>query len=78
MSSSPDRVAVPTNGHRPPLKDDALDPPHHDAWPADHQPAEAGARPDAAASLTPGQLLAGVGVLAALAVLLIGRRRGRG
>ena len=44
VSSSPDRVAVPTNGHHPALKDDALDSPHHDASPTDDQPAEAGAR----------------------------------
>jgi hypothetical protein len=29
-------------------------------------------------AVTPGQVIAGFGVLAALAVLLVGRRRGRG
>jgi hypothetical protein len=77
VSSSADRVAVPTNGHRPALKDDALDAPHHDASPTEDQPAGPRASSAASPSLTPGQVIAGFGVLAALALLLLGRRRGR-
>ena len=77
MSSSADRVAVPTNGHRPALKDDALDAPHHDASPSDDRRSEAAAAA-ATPSLTPGQVMAGFGIVAALALLLLGRRRGRG
>jgi hypothetical protein len=88
---SGDRVAVPTNGHRPPLTDDALDAPHHDAdaphHDADapqHDASESGEEPvekavgrserPAAASLTPGLAMAGLGLIAGLA-LLVGRRR---
>jgi hypothetical protein len=70
--SSPDRVAVPTNGHRPALKDDALEAPPVEAdYPASVRPAPS------VGSVTPGQLIAGFGVLAAL-ILLLGRRRSRG
>jgi hypothetical protein len=85
--SSGDRIAVPTNGHRPALKDDALDSPHHDAsGSADRPAAEAGEPADPAdaaattamSSITASQVIAGAGVVAALALLLLGRRRGRG
>ena len=84
--SAGDRVAVPTNGHRPALTDDAFDAPHHDATGSPEpggESAEASDATHAAASSTslptisPGQVITGVGVLAALAVLLLGRRRGR-
>ena len=75
--SSADRVAVPTNGHHPALTDDALDAPHHDATGSDERP-EAAESASAMPALTPGQVIAGFGVLAALALLLLGRRRGRG
>ena len=76
--SSADRVAVPTNGHHPALTDDALDAPHHDATGSDNTPAEPAETSSAMPAVTPGQVIAGFGVLAALALLLLGRRRGRG
>ena len=86
--SSGDKVAVPTNGHRPALHDDALDSPYHDASgskdrPAESQSAEPRApsptsSPPALPMMTASQVVAGVGVLAAVALLLLGRRRGRG
>jgi len=85
--STGDRVAVPTNGHRPALTDDPLDAPHHDgSGSPERQTADASdtARTqDPAASsaslptMTSGQVIAGFGLLAALALLLLGRRRGR-
>ena len=87
--SAGDRLAVPTNGHRPALHDDALDAPHHDAAGSPEQPVEPAGASDAARVADPaasstslptirsGQVVAGVGVLAALALLLLGRRRGR-
>ena len=73
MNPSADRVAVPTNGHRPALSDDALD-----TMPADDV-ADSAAPPAAAVpSVSPGQVIAGFGILAALALLVLGRRRGRG
>ena len=78
MSSSADRVAVPTNGHRPALQDDALESPHHDASPSEDRPSAPRPASAATPSLTPNQLIAGFGIMAALALLLLGRRRGRG
>ncbi|HET9083637.1 MAG TPA: hypothetical protein VFN41_04475 [Candidatus Limnocylindrales bacterium] len=78
MSSSADRVSVPTNGHRPAFKDDALDSPHDDASPAEDGSSEPLSSSTATPSFTPGQVIAGFGIVAALAVLLLGRRRGRG
>ena len=82
--SPADGVAVPTNGHRPALHDDALDSPHHDASGSADRPGtestEAGERSRGSAALpavTAGQVIAGVGALAAIALLLLGRRRGR-
>jgi hypothetical protein len=72
VNPSADRVAVPTNGHRPALSDDAVD-----ASPADDA-ADTPAPPAAVASVSPGQVIAGFGILAALALLVLGRRRGRG
>jgi hypothetical protein len=81
--SSGDRLAVPTNGHRPALHDDALDSPHHDASGSKDRPAESGPGEPAAAAtstpmpaITPGQVIAGAGVLVAVALLILGRRRG--
>jgi hypothetical protein len=71
--TSSDRLAVPTNGHRPALHDDALDAPSIEA--------DFGAqdRPGAPlANVSPGQIIVGFGVIAALILLLFGRRRGRG
>ena len=69
MTSPADRVAVPTNGHHPALTDDALDAPDIDA---SEDPSERGM---AAPTLTPGQLIVGAGIVAALVLLLLGRRR---
>jgi hypothetical protein len=66
-----DRVAVPTNGHHPALTDEALDGQSVDAS------GEPGERPAASAAVSPGQLIAGFGIIAALILLLLGRRRGR-
>jgi hypothetical protein len=72
VNPSTDRVAVPTNGHRPALNDDAPDAPPPD------DPADTGARPASAVpSVSPGQVIAGFGILAALILLVLGRRRGR-
>ena len=79
--SPADRVAVPTNGHHPAFKDDALDAPHHDASGSSDSPSEsAGTSPASPPmpAVTSGQVIAGLGVLAGLALLLLGRRRGRG
>ena len=86
--SSGDRVAVPTNGHRPALHDDALDSPHHDASGSGDRRTEPGSAerervsssppPPALPTMTASQIVAGVGVLAAVALVLLGRRRGRG
>ena len=87
--STGDRVAVPTNGHRPALTDDALDAPHHDGsglaeqpggsaeGPAAAQAADPAASSASLPTMTSGQVIAGFGLLAALALLLLGRRRGR-
>ena len=82
--SSADRVAVPTNGHRPTLTDDALDSSHHDASGSGDRPAaertDPANRPSPSPVLptvTSSQVIAGVGLLAALALLILGRRRGR-
>ena len=84
MSPSDDRVDVPTNGHRPPLADASTGPADttelEDATdlgagrPTIHvAPASGPSLP----TVSTGQLAAGFGVLVALALLVIGRRRGR-
>jgi hypothetical protein len=71
--TSSDRLAVPTNGHHPALTDDPLDAPSIEAdFGAEDRPAPA------LVNVSPGQVIAGFGILAALILLLIGRRRGRG
>ena len=72
MNPPADRIAVPTNGHHPALTEDALDAPATDAS------AGAGERATAVPAVTPGQVIAGFGIIAALVVLLLGRRRNRG
>ena len=70
--SSPDRLAVPTNGHRPALTDDSLDTPSIEAdFGAEDRPTTT------FANVSPGQVIAGFGILAALILLLLGRRRSR-
>ena len=84
MNPSADRVAVPTNGHRPALSDDALDAsPADDTADAPDAPApDAADAPDGRAaavpSVSPGPVIAGFAILAALVLLVLGRRRGRG
>ena len=83
MSPSGDRVAVPTNGHHPPLSEHPTDPVGADPDVAATDP---GAGPPAVEDrgarspvpvITPGQLAAGFGIIAALILLVVGRRRGR-
>ncbi len=87
MNDSEDRIAVPTNGHRPPLSTEApaaaaLDPaltaPALTA-PAATAPAPAGglSTDELRVAFTPGQVAAGFGIIAALILLVVGRRRGR-
>lgn len=71
MSSSTDRIPVPTNGHRPPL---STEPPA-----AAPEPGSTGG-PSASelrVAFTPGQVAAGFGIIAALILLVLGRRRGK-
>ena len=76
MSPPDDRVAVPTNGHRPAMSD-------HDEPATERGTATPPMiRPDRGPraivpAVSPGQLAAGFGILAALILLIIGRRRGR-
>ncbi len=71
MTPSKDRIASPTNGHRP-----AMGEPE-----ADDQPVESGDLPRPSASpvpsVSPIQLAAGFGIIAALILIVLGRRRGR-
>ena len=79
MTQPEDRVAVPTNGHHPRLGDDDLDPSELD------EPTDLGAgspsftlpsgRPNVP-TITPTQAAVGFGIVAALILLLLGRRRG--
>ena len=73
MTSPADKVAVPTNGHRPALTDDALDAPSIEA---DFGPEGRPAAP--LENVSPAQVVVGFGIVAALVVLLLGRRRSRG
>jgi hypothetical protein len=88
VSPSGDRVAVPTNGHHPAMSehpDDAVAGTDSDV---DENPsvaadfgagatvAERGAR-STVPTVTPAQLAAGFGIIAALILLVLGRRRGR-
>ncbi len=76
MSPPEDRVAVPTNGHQKAL--------------SDHEPAgterETGTPPTVTVdrgpraivpAVSPGQLAAGFAIIVAVALLVLGRRRGR-
>ena len=74
--SEPDRIRVPTNGHRAPLSDDAAP----DAVAADTESVPDGALTpaDLRIAFSPGQLAAGFGILAGLILLVVGsRRRGK-
>ncbi len=87
MSPSGDRVAVPTNGHHPALSEHPTDAvvgadADLDATaatdPGAGPPAvdQRGARSTVPA-VTPVQFAAGFGIIAALILLVLGRRRGR-
>lgn len=71
MSDSTDRIPVPTNGHRPPL---AAETPtvREEAVPTRGPSAD-----DPRVAFTPGQVAAGFGIIAALILLVAGRRRGK-
>jgi hypothetical protein len=73
VSTAGDRVAVPTNGHHPALTDDPADlPPGAGPDTRSQEPAPA------VPTVSPGQVIAGFGIMAALILLILGRRRGRG
>ena len=87
MSGDTDRIAVPTNGHKP-------RPSRRKARPAAEAPVLASTTPPAAietpdratkvtspemtVSVTPAQIAVGFGVIAGIILLVLGRRRGRG
>lgn len=71
MSNTEDRIAVPTNGHRPPLSSDSPAP--SEASPETGAPSMDELR----VAFTPGQVAAGFGIIAALILLVVGRRRGK-
>lgn len=83
MSPPDDRVAVPTNGHRPAMSDQerSIDP---TALPGTERgaattptvPSDRGPRAIVPA-VSPGQLAAGFGIIAAVILLVLGRRRSR-
>jgi hypothetical protein len=84
MSPSGDRVAVPTNGHRPPLSDpdvegdlsDATDLGAGEPELESIGPSRIGVAITPPA-VSPGQLAAGAGVIAGLILFIIGSRRSR-
>ena len=79
MSPSDDPVAVPTNGHHPALqKDEGATPPgtERGAGTPPTVTSDRGPRANVPA-VSPGQLAAGFGIIAALILLILGRRRGR-
>ena len=76
MSRPDDRVSVPTNGHHLALSADTDEPIAADVVDAASVPAAQVVDRRASATVTPGQMAAGFGIVAALIVLLVGRRRG--
>jgi hypothetical protein len=79
MSRPEDHVAVPTNGHRKALPDGDADldlAETSDLGGGTPSLAFPGTRPPLP-TVTPGQVAVGFGIIAALIVLLLGRRRGR-
>ena len=79
MSPSGDRVAVPTNGHHPAMPQGASDADPTAATDLGAGPPgveERGAR-STVPVVSPAQLAAGFGIIAALILLVLGRRRGR-
>ena len=83
MSPPDDRVAVPTNGHRPAMTDheEPLDPaaPAGTERGAASPPTVTSDRGPRASvpSLSPAQFAAGFGIIAAVILLVLGRRRSR-
>ncbi len=71
MSPSDDRVAAPTNGHRAAMTDPEVD--AHLIEPTEVPGSE---RASALPSVSPAQLAAGFGIVAALILIVLGRRRG--
>ena len=82
MNPRDDRVAVPTNGHQPGMASDDEDV-EVGAIPATERgtgaPRTAAPSTDRAAipTVSPGQLAVGFGIIAAVILLVLGRRRGR-
>jgi hypothetical protein len=76
VSPADDRVAVPTNGHRPAMSEhEAPDTERGTATPPTITPDRS---PRASVpAVSPGQIAAGFGIIAAVILLVIGRRRGR-
>jgi hypothetical protein len=76
MSGADDRIAVPTNGHRPPL---ALEPKPETPDAEDRTPRPPGVaiRRGVAIEANPAALVVGFGVVAWLVVILVGARRRR-
>jgi hypothetical protein len=76
VSPPDDRVAVPTNGHRPALPDH--DEPATERGTATPPMITPDRGPRAIVpAVSPGQLAAGFGIIAAVILLILGRRRGR-
>ena len=84
MSPSGDQVAVPTNGHRPPLTDPEVDTHLAEATEIDDEPEwlePAASRIGVAVSppsVSPGKLAVGLGMVAGIILIALGRRRPRG
>jgi hypothetical protein len=80
MKRPEDRVASPTNGHRPRLGHDDVDPDlaeTTDLGGGTPNPVVPGLRPSVP-SVTPTQALAGFGIIAAVILFLLRRQRGGG
>ena len=74
MSGPVDRIPVPTNGHHPAPAPGSAEP-----TAAAPRPARSGPiAPDLRIAVTPATAAAGFGVLAAIILLILGRRRRRG
>ena len=83
MSPDTDRIPVPTNGHHPPLAADLAPAVAGGVAPAsapdaDRSDAEikVAAGPSVEINVTPTQLAVGLGIVAGLVLLVLGRRRG--
>ena len=72
MSPDTDRIPVPTNGHHGPLTAEST--PGAARSDAD---IDVTASPSVEITVTPAQLAVGLGIVAGLILLVLGRRRGR-